>query len=156
MRVTEVTKRDHVVDNIQRSSAKLQEIQIQMATGRRLNKTSDDPIGAARSQDIVTTMSSQNQLLQNIDDNVAWLQRSELEISSINELLGQMRTLAISQSGSDSNVESRQMVAREFSAARKTLFDIGNAREGKLYLFSGIKSLSPALKNSSRYPRPVW
>ncbi len=148
MRVTEVTKRDHVVDNIQRSSAKLQEIQIQMATGRRLNKTSDDPIGAARSQDIVTTMSSQNQLLQNIDDNVAWLQRSELEISSINELLGQMRTLAISQSGSDSNVESRQMVAREFSAARKTLFDIGNAREGKLYLFSGIKSLSPALKNN--------
>ena len=110
MRVTEVTKRDHVVDNIQRSSAKLQEIQIQMATGRRLNKTSDDPIGAARSQDIVTTMSSQNQLLQNIDDNVAWLQRSELEISSINELLGQMRTLAISQSGSDSNVEDRKSV----------------------------------------------
>jgi len=40
------------------------------------------------------------------------------------------------------------MVAREFSVARKTLFDTGNAREGKLYLFSGIKSLSPALKKN--------
>ena len=47
-----------------------------------------------------------------------------------------------------SNEETRQMVAREFSAARKTLFDTGNAREGKLYLFSGIKSLSPALKKN--------
>ena len=148
MRVTEVTKRDHVVDNMQKSSGKLQDIQIQMASGRRLNKTSDDPIGAARSQDIVTTISSQKQLLQNIDDNIAWLQRSELEIRHINEVLGQIRTLAISQAGSDSNEESRQMVAREFSIARKILFDSGNAREGKLYLFSGIKSLSPALKKN--------
>jgi len=148
MRVTEVTKRDHVIDNIQRSSGKLQDIQVQMATGRRLNKTSDDPIGAARSQDIVATMSSQKQLLQNVEDNIAWLQRSELEISGINEILGQIRTLALSQSGSDSNEETRQMVAREFSTARKTLFDTGNAREGKLYLFSGIKSLSPALKKN--------
>ena len=148
MRVTEVTKRDHVIDNIQRSSGKLQDIQVQMATGRRLNKTSDDPIGAARSQDIVATMSSQKQLLQNVEDNIAWLQRSELEISGINEMLGQIRTLALSQSGSDSNEETRQMVAREFSAARRTLFDTGNAREGKLYLFSGIKSLSPALKKN--------
>ena len=148
MRVTEVTKRDHVVDNMQKSSGKLQDIQIQMASGRRLNKTSDDPIGAARSQDIVTTISSQKQLLQNIDNNIAWLQRSELEIGHINEVLGQIRTLAISQAGSDSNEESRQMVAREFSIARKILFDSGNAREGKLYLFSGIKSLSPALKKN--------
>ena len=148
MRVTEVTKRDHVVDNMQKSSGKLQDIQIQMASGRRLNKTSDDPIGAARSQDIVTTISSQKQLLQNIDDNIAWLQRSELEIGHINEVLGQIRTLAISQAGSDSNEESRQMVAREFSIARKILFDSGNAREGKLYLFSGIKSLSPSLKKN--------
>ena len=148
MRGTEVTKRDHVVDNMQKSSGKLQDIQIQMASGRRLNKTSDDPIGAARSQDIVTTISSQKQLLQNIDDNIAWLQRSELEIGHINEVLGQIRTLAISQAGSDSNEESRQMVAREFSIARKILFDSGNAREGKLYLFSGIKSLSPALKKN--------
>ena len=148
MRVTEVTKRAHVVDNMQKSSGKLQDIQIQMASGMRLNKTSDDPIGAARSQDIVTTISSQKQLLQNIDDNIAWLQRSELEIGHINEVLGQIRTLAISQAGSDSNEESRQMVAREFSIARKILFDSGNAREGKLYLFSGIKSLSPALKKN--------
>ena len=131
MRVTEVTKRDHVVDNIQRSSGKLQDIQIQMASGRRLNKTSDDPIGAARSQDIVTTLSSQKQQLQNVEDNIAWLQRSELEIGHINEILGQILTLAISQAGSDSNEETRQMVAREFAVARKTFIHTGNAREGK-------------------------
>ncbi len=148
MRVTEVTKRDQVVDNIQKSSGKLQDIQIKMASGRRLNKTSDDPLGAARSQDIVSTLSSQKQTIKNINGNIAWLQRTENEINSINEILGQIRTLAIAQSGSDTNEESRLMVAREFSAARRNLFDIGNSREGKLYLFSGIKSLTPALKKN--------
>jgi len=38
--------------------------------------------------------------------------------------------------------------------ARKTLFNTGNAREGKLYLFSGIKSLSPALKKNGIF-QPV-
>ena len=148
MRVTEVTKRDQVVDNIQKSSGKLQDIQIKMASGRRLNKTSDDPLGAARSQDIVSTLSSQKQTIKNINGNIAWLQRTENEINSINEILGQIRTLAVAQSGSDTNEESRLMVAREFSAARRNLFDIGNSREGKLYLFSGIKSLTPALKKN--------
>ena len=148
MRVTEVTKRDQVVDNIQKSSGKLQDIQIKMASGRRLNKTSDDPLGAARSQDIVSTLSSQKQTIKNINGNIAWLQRTENEINSINEILGQIRTLAIAQSGSDTNEESRLMVAREFSAARRNLFDIGNSRDGKLYLFSGIKSLTPALKKN--------
>ena len=76
------------------------------------------------------------------------MQRTENEINSINEILGQIRTLAIAQSGSDTNEESRLMVAREFSAARRNLFDIGNSRDGKLYLFSGIKSLTPALKKN--------
>ena len=110
MRVTEVTKRDQVVDNMQKSSGKLQDIQMKMASGRRLNKTSDDPLGAARSQDIVKTISSQKQILKNINGNIAWLQRTENEINSINEILGQIRTLAIAQSGSDSNEESRLMV----------------------------------------------
>ncbi|MEC8342924.1 MAG: flagellin, partial [SAR324 cluster bacterium] len=63
--------------------------------------------------------------------------------------LGRAKTLAISQSGSDANEESRMMVAREFAALRESLFDAGNSRNGKLYLFSGLKSLSPALKKNS-------
>ena len=47
MRVTEVSKREQVLENIQKTSARLQDAQIQMATGQRINKPSDDPIGTA-------------------------------------------------------------------------------------------------------------
>ena len=149
MRVTEVSKREQVLENIQKTSARLQDAQIQMATGQRINKPSDDPIGTAKMQDIVSTMSAQEQHLRNITDNIASLQHAEKEITHMTELLGRAKTLAISQSGSDANEESRIMVAREFAALRESLFDAGNSRNGKLYLFSGLKSLSPALKKNS-------
>ena len=149
MRVTEVSKREQVLDNIQKTSSRLQDAQMQMATGQRVNKPSDDPVGTAKMQDIVSTMSGQEQTVRNISDNITGLQYAEKEITHMAELLGRAKTLAISQSGSDANEESRLMVAREFGALRESLFDAGNSRSGKLYLFSGLKSLSPALKKNS-------
>ena len=82
MRVTEVSKREQVLENIQKTSARLQDAQIQMATGQRINKPSDDPIGTAKMQDIVSTMSAQEQHLRNITDNIASLQHAEKEIEN--------------------------------------------------------------------------
>ena len=59
MRVTEVSKREQVLDNIQKTTSRLQEAQMQMATGKRINKPSDDPVGSAKMQDIVSTISAQ-------------------------------------------------------------------------------------------------
>ena len=105
---------------------------MKMATGQRINKPSDDPVGTAKMQDIVSTMSGQEQTVRNISDNITGLQYAENEITHMAELLGRAKTLAISQSGSDANEESRLMVAREFGALRESLFDAGNSRSGKL------------------------
>ena len=156
MRVTEVAKREQVVGNIQRNSAKLQELQMQMASGQRISRPSDDPMGAVKMQDIVTKLSTNEQLRLNIAENVSFLERSELELGQMLEILGKVRTLTLSQSGSDSNDESRLMTARELNALREGLFDAASAREGKLYVFSGVKSLTPPLrKNSPLQPAKV-
>ena len=155
MRVTEVSKREQVLDNIQKTTSRLQEAQMQMATGKRINKPSDDPVGSAKMQDIVSTISAQKQTIQNILDNIGVLQRSEKEITHMATLLGKAKTLILSQAGSGANKDSRKMVARELSAISKSLFDSANAREGKLYLFSGYESLNPSLKRNSPVQIPT-
>ena len=77
MRVTEVAKREQVMGNIQRNSAKLQELQMQMASGQRINRPSDDPMGAVKMQDIVTKLSTNEQLRGNLAENVSFLERSD-------------------------------------------------------------------------------
>jgi hypothetical protein len=87
MRVTETIKRDQVLGNIQRNAQKLQDLQLEMATGQRINKPSDDPLGATMAQDIVTNISKQRQRLANLADSISWLERSEIELIKINEFL---------------------------------------------------------------------
>ena len=54
----------------------------------------------------------------------------------------------MSQSTSSANEDTRNATAGEIKDIRDALFDAGNARSGKLYLFSGIKSLTPAIKHN--------
>ena len=54
----------------------------------------------------------------------------------------------MSQSTSSANKDTRNATAGEVKDIRDALFDAGNARSGKLYLFSGIKSLTPAIKHN--------
>ena len=148
MRVTETIKRDQVLGNIQRNAQKLQDLQLEMATGQRINKPSDDPLGATMAQDIVTNISKQRQRLANLADSISWLERSEIELIKINEFLDKAKTLVMSQSTSSANEDTRNATAGEIKDIRDALFDAGNARSGKLYLFSGIKSLTPAIKHN--------
>jgi flagellar hook-associated protein 3 FlgL len=148
MRVTENIKRDQVLGNIQKNSQKLQDLQIEMASGQRINKTSDDPVGATLAQDIVTNLSKQQQRIANLADSIAWLERNEVELNHISELMDKAKSLAMSQATSSANPDTRRATASEIAAIRESLYDSGNAREGKLYLFSGVKSLTPALKKN--------
>lgn len=148
MRVTETIKRDQVLGTIQRNAQKLQDLQLEMSTGQRINKPSDDPVGATMAQDIVTNISKQRQRLANLSDSISWLERSEVELEKINEFLNNARTLAMSQATSSANEDTRKVTAGEISDIRDALFDAGNARESKLYIFSGVKSLTPALKKN--------
>lgn len=146
MRVTDVTKRDQVVSNMQKNAKHLQTLQGELATGKRINKTSDDPIGANMVQDIVTTISRSEQDIRNIDSNISWLEHNEIELNNVADLLENAKVLALSQANDATTFESRAIVAQELRAIRETLFNTANAKFGKLYLFSGTKTFTQPLR----------
>lgn len=146
MRVTDLTKRDQIVDQMQRNAKRLKTLQEELATGKRINKTSDDPIGATIIQDTVTTISRNQQIAHNTDTNIAWLERMEIELNHVTDLLENAKVLAVSQANDATTAESRAIVAQELRAIRTALFDSANARFGKLYLFSGTETLTQPLR----------
>jgi len=150
MRVTESTRRAQVLGNIQKNSEKMQNLQMQMSTGKRLNKASDDPVAVTVAQDIITKVSSGKQRLENLAGNIAWLERSEVELGQMAEILSRAKQLVVSQTGSSSTPDSRNVTAQELEAVERSLFDAANSREGKLFLFGGTKTLNaPLVRNGS-------
>ncbi|NIW85402.1 MAG: hypothetical protein GWN09_02160, partial [Gammaproteobacteria bacterium] len=83
MRVTDLTKQTAVVRNIQHNAEKLQTLQENMASGRRINRLSDDPIGATQAQDFRTKLSFFDMLRQITDQTFIWLDRTEAELSHV-------------------------------------------------------------------------
>ncbi|MGK5094901.1 flagellin [Deltaproteobacteria bacterium TL4] len=148
MRITEITKRDNVLGNVQKNAQHLKDLQTELSSGKRINKTSDDPVGATIVQDIVTTVTRKEQLQSNLKQNLEWLERNEVELQHMADLLSKTKQLILAQSGSSATPESRTVTAQELVDIRNAIIQAGNAKTGKLYLFSGTKTLTEPLQHS--------
>jgi flagellar hook-associated protein 3 FlgL len=156
MRVTDLTKQNAVLRNIQTNSDRLQTLQENMSSGRRINKLSDDPIGATQVQDFRTKLSFLGMLKHNIQQNYIWLDRSEGELEHMADALRQAKTLVLAQANDSSDQASRNVTAEELDAITESLFKSGNAKIGKVYIFAGSRTLTqPLEKREAVHPALV-
>ena len=156
MRVTDLTKQNAVVRNMQNNSAELQNLQETMASGRRINRLSDDPLGATQAQDHRTKISYFQNLKGIIEQSYLWLDRSETELESIGDHLMHVKTLILSQANDTADEASRQVTAEELRNIMEQMVQSGNARVGKVYVFGGSRTLTPPLEwNTSTHPGVV-
>ena len=78
MRVTDLTKHNAVLHNVNANASRMQELQESMSTGRRINTLSDDPVGATQVQDFRTKLAFIDTMKANIRNNYILLDRYTL------------------------------------------------------------------------------
>ncbi len=149
MRVTEVTKHTTVQNNLNKTAEVLQDTLVGVSNGKILNKPSDDPVGAAKVQDFHTSINHSKTLEKNIGADKVWLNSSEETIKQITDTLMHVKDLALGGANGAITAESRESLAREIGLITKDLIDLGNKREGKLYIFSGTKTFTKPLEVNS-------
>ncbi len=145
MRVSDTTRHGETVRNLQNSSGRLQEIQEKLSSGRRINRYSDDPIGAAQVQDHRTRVSHAQAVKRAVQDNYVWLDRTEQELQQSAELLNRAKGIVITHANDTFDAETRRLAANELEDILRSLIDIGNNRLGKVHLFAGSSTLKPPL-----------
>lgn len=148
MRVTDLTKQNAVLRNIQQGGERLQNIQESMASGKRINRISDDPIGATQAQDFRTKLSFFDTIRHNVKQNYIWLDRTEAELINITDLLSTAKSLVLSQINDTSNDASRDVTASEIESITSSFYESGNAKIGKVFIFSGSKTLTQPLEKN--------
>ena len=149
MRVTDLTKQNAVLRNVANNSARVQDLQETMASGKRINKLSDDPIGATQIQDYRTKLSFADRVKQNIRNNFTWLDRTDAELDHIGQLLARTKSLMLAQSNDSSDSATRRVTAEEIKDIIDNLVNAGNAKAAKVYLFAGSKTFTQPLTASA-------
>ena len=129
MRVTNGMIAGLVTFNMQRSLDRFMALQIQMSSGRRLNKPSDDPLGVLRDLDYRGELALNAQMRGNIGQAQNWMQNYDSILSSVTSAMTNIKEITVSMANGTYDDVARQATADEV----KSIFEqirVVTARRG--------------------------
>jgi flagellar hook-associated protein 3 FlgL len=128
------------------SNAQLAKLMQQMATNKRLQLPSDDPVAAVRLLRTQREEASLNQYGSNIANVSSSLSTQEVNLTSTSDTMLNVRDLLLWAANGSNTSEDLAAMAGEMESLEKTIVSFVNVRddEGR-YLFSGTLSDTPAV-----------
>ena len=145
MRVSDNTTAAAVGDSLKHTRTKMERLQIQNATQKKLLTPSDDPAANSKIMDIRTESTVNGQFANNAMLAKNRLSMTDTALNEMYDLFVRAKEIAISQSSDASaSPDSRLGVAQEVKSLYQQLISVANRRSGAHYLFSGFKTQTPA------------
>jgi len=138
MRVTNNTMIHSIVRYLTRQNEALFDRQNIIASGKKINKPSDDPLGMGRVLDYRQTIASIEQYQTNIQRGKTRLDVVEVNLDLVDDLLEVVRAIAQDETGG--TTESRQRAAESLKDVYDQILDQANSKFNDNYLFSGYQT----------------
>ena len=140
MRVSNKMLYNSVMGNMQRNLEKLLDLQESASSGKKINKPSDDPIGATKVINYNTAISKAEQYQRNIDNGTAFLNSSESAVTATLETLQRAKELALSALSETNSSADKEVMAKEIEQLYEQVKQTANTKYDNRYLFSGFKT----------------
>ncbi len=138
MRVTNNIMTDSLVRYLTAQNEALYERQTIIASQKRINKPSDDPIGMGKVLDYRQTLASIEQYQTNIQRGKMRLDISEIHLDLVDDLLQMVSAIAQTETGG--TAESRRLAAEQAKMLYDQVLDLANSKLNDNYLFSGYQT----------------
>jgi len=140
MRVTNSMIASNTVFNMQRSISRLLELQVQLSTGRQINKPSDNPIGVQSDLNYRTELAKNAQYQNNNNQALTWMQNYDSSLSDLKNLYTSAKEIAIAMSNGTYDELTRQGSAEEISSILDQMVQLANSEQEGRFVFSGYRT----------------
>ena len=151
MRITDAILAERIISSINESKARLGELQNILATGKKINRPSDDPLRISSVFDLKKELQEIDQYLRNIETATTWIDLTTQTLTQISDILNSARVIALRESSATSTSMSRAAAAQEVKNLKKQLLNLANTSLGGKYLFSGTKTLTKPFLEDGTY-----
>jgi flagellar hook-associated protein 3 FlgL len=153
MRISTGQLYDRSIQAIVDNQAELSDLQQQLATGKRILRPSDDPVGSTKVIRLTEELAQIAQYQKNNNVLTNALEQEETVMRNINQSLDRARVLMIQSGNGIVGDEERQAIANEISQIRSEVFDLMNTQNASgEYIFAGFQSHSPAFAFNAANP----
>jgi flagellar hook-associated protein 3 FlgL len=139
-RITNSMVSQTVLNDVMEGWNRLSKTQEKLASGKELNRPSDDPFQTSRALQLSNDLEGVQQFQRNVDDGISWQQVTETALSSINDSVTTARTLVVQAVNGAASQSSRSAIADQIDQLIEAVKGDANAQVGGRYVLSGTKT----------------
>ncbi len=143
MRMTLHAANRNLQNNIMDNFIKLSDMQEKIATGRRLNRPSDDPVDVTGDLRIRGNLKALKQYKRNISDGMSFMQVTDSSLVSMNDILQRTRELGIQASNDTYTAKERKFINEEISQLLGQVISLVDSTYKGEYIFGGTNNKVP-------------
>lgn len=138
----------HINNNLYRMS----KLQTQMATGKKIEIPSDDPIVAARALKFRTDVSEIKQFNSNASDAYSWMDMTEVTLGKMIDILHDARERAVQAANSGTlTMDDKNKIMQEIKQLRSQSLHLANTSYAGRYIFSGYMTDTKLMDEDGAY-----
>ncbi|MFD1776635.1 flagellar hook-associated protein FlgL [Paenibacillus rhizophilus] len=137
LRVTSNMMNSQLLLNLNRNARTMNDTQLQLSTGRKLNKPSDDPVGITYSLRYRSELSANSQYQENVDDATSWLEFNDTVLTQAGDVVQRLRELSVQGANGTNPQEALDSINAEVKQLKEQLIDIANSQFKGKYIFNG-------------------
>jgi len=156
MRISTALYHQRAIESINERSSAMARLQEQLTTGKRINRASDDPIGAAESERIRASSARMAMESRMMSFATSMLSQADGALAGASDSLQTARELMISAGNGSLQAEDRKSIAVQLRNSRDELLAIANQRDGAGgYIFGGQGSATAPFAATGTLPGSV-
>ncbi len=135
--------------NINRQKENLDRYMNMVATGERMQRPADDPLGWAQAMDLRQGIRELDSLAKNVKFAASWNQATESALTGVNELVMNAKSIGNSSINAQTP-EKRQELTQQLNEIIKEAVSLANSQQGEQYLFGGSSYTTAPFANDRR------
>ncbi|MEI2378688.1 flagellar hook-associated protein FlgL [Priestia megaterium] len=149
MRVTQGMLAANSLKQISNSYNKLETLQNQLSTGKKITRPSDDPVVATKGMAYRSNLSEVNQYKRNLTEAQSWFDSSESGLEQVNSILQRTKELVVQGLNGTNESDDREAIAREIEQLKLDYMQVGNTQVAGNYIFNGVNVGAPPISENA-------
>lgn len=137
LRVTQGMMHSQLLSNLTSNMKRMSKSQDMLATGKKINAPSDDPVGVTYALRYRSELSMNEQYQKNIDMAKSYLEHTDTAMSQINDLLQRAKELTVKGVNGTNPQSALDAIAQELGEIYEQAVTIGNDKLNGKYVFNG-------------------
>ncbi len=151
MRITNNMLINNMVKYVGNNLTRMDKFQAQLASGKKIQVPSDDPVVAARALKLRTDVAEIKQYKRNLDDATSWLEITEDAIGKVGDVMQRARELTVQGATGSVTPDDMQKINAEMKQLKEQIIKMGNTTYAGRYIFSGYKTDQKLLNDDGSF-----